>query len=874
MSAGTALAPSTEPISAAVRWRDRVCADPDGAARAADRWLARSGDPELRVLARHIRALVAVERGRSAEARQHARVALAAARRERLPDRAAQVLLTCAWVELDRGDPEAAWRHLEAAAQQLTGQDAVRASCLRGVLLFQQDRQDEAVAVLSTALPGLAERGDHQWAANAHVARGLAHLYRNRLDEAEADLAAAEHRFRAAGRDQRAALCRHNRGCVALRAGDLPRALRLFDEARAAGADPAGHPEIRVDRAEALAEVGLHDQAREELHRAASRLQRLGRVARLGDTWLALAGCALRAGDPEAAIRPARCAARLFRSQRRHSWAALAVAVEWQARLRVGQVSRYALAAARRAGHACAEHGWTTAAAEVWLVAGREAARAGRRSTARALLELAAPGRGGGPGATRQLTVGWLAESLLAADAGDHDRLFAACRRGLRAVASYASGIAAWEPRIEAFGLAEELGSVAVGAALRSGDPRLVLRWVERHRLGAAHRRSVRPPTDPELGSALVRLRSAVSGAAEADGSRLRSALSEIGALERRVRDRALLVDGGAIDAAQPAGTAEVLAALRGDVLLVLFAHEGILHAVSVVDGNARLHELGAELDAVHDTQRLRYLLARQAETGDQRAGAVYAASAAEAAAAEQRPLLRPVAVVLPPRRRLVVVPTGALHAVPWAALPLCRGRGVTVAPSLRAWLRGGTDAARECGSAEPVWVSGPSLEHAEGEVVALHRVGGGRLLTGAAADAERVLAAVDGAPIAHIAAHGRFRDDQPLLSCLELADGPLYGYDLDRLRRGPRTVVLSACEAGRSVPARAGQLTGLAAALLGRGTATVIASVVPVPDERTARVMMSLHSLLRRGVGPAETLAAAQAAHGEAGFLCLGHGG
>ncbi|MGW0891803.1 CHAT domain-containing protein [Saccharopolyspora sp. NPDC002578] len=874
MSAGVVLAPVADPIAAAVRWREQVGADPDGAVRAAEHWLAHAGDRELRVLARHICALAAVERGRSAEARQHVRLALSAARCARLGERAAQVLLTSAWIELNRGDPDTAWRQLAEASEQLTGLDAVRAECLRGVLLCHQDLLAEAEVALSAALPRLLEHRDHQWAANAYVARGLAHLYRNGLDAAESDLAVAEQLFGADGRDGRAALCRHNRGCVALRAGDLPRALRLFDEARAAGVDPDEHPEVRIDRAEALAEAGLHEQARGELHRAADRLRRLGREARLGDTWLTLAGCALRAGAPEAAIGPARRAARLFRSQRRRSWAALAVATECQARLRAGQVSRYSLAAAKRAGHACAAHGWTTAAAELWLAAGREATRLGRRVTARTLLELAATGRGQVPGSTRQLAVGWLGEALLAADAGDDGRLFDSCRRGLRAVESYASGIAAWEPRIEAFGLAEELGGVAIGAALRSEDPRLVLRWVERYRLGSAHRRAVRPPDDPELGSALVRLRSAVSGATAADGSRLRTALSEIGVLERQVRDRALLVAGGSAGEAQVAGVDEVLSALGDDVLLSLFAHDGELHAVSVVDGRPRLHDLGAEATAVLETQRLRYLLARQAESGDGRVGAVYAGGAAEAAAAVQRQLLAPVLAALPPGRRLVVVPTGPLHAVPWAALPACRGRGVTVAPSLRTWLRGRADAGLDRSPGEPVWVSGPGLEHAEREVAALHAAGGGRLLSGIDARAERVLDAVDGARIAHIAAHGRFRDDQPLLSCLDLADGPLYGYDLDRLRRGPRTVVLSACEAGRSVVGRAGQLTGLAATLLGRGTATVIASVVPVPDERTADVMLALHSLLRGGAPPAEALATAQATYGESGFLCLGYGG
>ncbi|MFC4946126.1 CHAT domain-containing protein [Pseudonocardia sp. GCM10023141] len=42
--------------------------------------------------------------------------------------------------------------------------------------------------------------------------------------------------------------------------------------------------------------------------------------------------------------------------------------------------------------------------------------------------------------------------------------------------------------------------------------------------------------------------------------------------------------------------------------------------------------------------------------------------------------------------RELVVVPTGALHAVPWAALPSCAGRPVSVAPSAALCMRAATD--------------------------------------------------------------------------------------------------------------------------------------------------------------------------------------
>jgi CHAT domain-containing protein len=308
--------------------------------------------------------------------------------------------------------------------------------------------------------------------------------------------------------------------------------------------------------------------------------------------------------------------------------------------------------------------------------------------------------------------------------------------------------------------------------------------------------------------------------------------------------------------------------------LLSLFVHDGQLYGLSIVDGRSRLTSLGAESEVSTEADKLSYALARRAHGMCSHADAVFAGCARRAAEVLQRRLLTPVRAALEGGRPLVVVPAGRLHALAWAELPACRGRSVTVAPSLRCWLRCADYAAKRRSGTEQVWVAGPGLDHAEREVRALHAVSGGRLLAGRDATTERVLSTIDGAHTVHIAAHGRFRDDQPLLSCLDMADGPLRGYDLGRLRRGPTTVVLSACEVGRSVVSRGNKLCGMATALLGRGTATVIASILPVPDARTAEVMMSLYSALRRGLAPAAALARAQAQHGESGFLCLGHGG
>ncbi len=95
----------------------------------------------------------------------------------------------------------------------------------------------------------------------------------------------------------------------------------------------------------------------------------------------------------------------------------------------------------------------------------------------------------------------------------------------------------------------------------------------------------------------------------------------------------------------------------------------------------------------------------------------------------------------------------------------------------------------------------------------------------------------------------------------LELADGHLTVYDLERLHRTPRRLVLSSCESGLSTVHAGDELMGFTAALFALGTATVIAAVVPVPDEATRGLMLALDDELRAGRAPAEALVNARAA-------------
>lgn len=269
-------------------------------------------------------------------------------------------------------------------------------------------------------------------------------------------------------------------------------------------------------------------------------------------------------------------------------------------------------------------------------------------------------------------------------------------------------------------------------------------------------------------------------------------------ALERDVRRLTL----------SSAGRAEASTAAPVELPLVSFVvHAGQMKAVTVVDGRARLRVVPDPAELVRTAK-----VALQAG--------------------------RPIACdLLPDAEEVVVIPDGVLAGMPWAAF----GR-IHVIPSLRHWRQSTRRGHR-------VWITGPGLPG--DEVPALHREHGGTIVE---STVEETLRALEGAGIAHIAAHGHVHPGNPLLSHLELRDGPLYGYDIARIRNPPDVVVLSACE------------SGLARAFLDAGTRAVIASVLPVPDALVSEAMAEVH---RRIDHPAE--AARAVAH--LGFSCYGTG-
>ncbi|SFR29392.1 CHAT domain-containing protein [Lentzea waywayandensis] len=209
--------------------------------------------------------------------------------------------LTLAWIDLDRGRRRQSLQHLDLATPHLRGRELARARCLRGLHLCQVAEPRLAIAELTAVIRELRRHGDERWLANALVGRGIARCNASKLVSAEADFSAAQTSLLAMGEPGRAAMCLHNRGFVAMLAGDLPLALRRYEEAAKAGLDSASRPEALVDRAEALLAAGLTAEARRVLAPAMELLRRCDR--HVPELAVLNARCALRDGDPGPALR-------------------------------------------------------------------------------------------------------------------------------------------------------------------------------------------------------------------------------------------------------------------------------------------------------------------------------------------------------------------------------------------------------------------------------------------------------------------------------------------------------------------------------------------------------------------------------------------
>lgn len=823
----------------------------------ADQLIASRPGPGPASFAYQARAIVLRDRGRITEAIATARRAVRLARASGDADRAVDVRATLGVTLVMAGRTAAGLAELDVAASSSTGRLAGRVLMRRGVELHGLGRRAEALADLNRAVALLRRAGDRIWEARARTARFTVHAAAGRADRSVRDLDVAERLFAEAGQQLDLATVVQNRAEVAVQRGDLPAALAFLDEAARQYARLGVHwPDLVFDRCGALLMAGLADESLAEAD-AGIALQPEGASDR-AELLFAAARAAQAAGRTAKAASRARDAHELFLLQGRPWWTARAALVLVQARYDEGRRDARLLAeACRIADQLEVLSAEETPAAH--LMAGRLAAEGGQAETADRYLAAAARFRRRGP--AHGYASGWLAQALRAQARGRTAAALNACRRGLVAAEEHQRRFGAVELRAYAARQSGELAAIGQRHAIARSDPGMLLLWTELQRASAlAAAAAPRPPDDGELASELSTLREVMTRLddARATGGRTAPLDQERRRLEASIRERTRQATGGGTSPPRAAAD-EILDQLGEHVLVELVAVDGTLHAITVRPGQVRLHRVGPLAAAVAELELARFMLRRLAH-GRPPPGALE--RLAEAGRLLQSALLGPAAADLGDGP-VILAPPSVLHGVPWGMLPALGRLAWNAAPSAALVLRARRRAPR---GRRVVIVVGPGLGGGLGEAGRIAATYADPvLLADGGATASRVLAALDGAATAHIAAHGVFRADNPLFSSLRLDDGPLTVHDLSRLRRAPHRLILSSCESGAATPVAGDELLGMISVLVPLGTRSLLATTVPVNDAAAAPLMADFHAALGRGRDFAEALLdARQRAAGE----------
>ena len=853
-----------------------------------------AGDPDLVAasVARQAIGIVLREYGDIDAAVEELRIARRLARRAGSTSREADVLGTLGAALVFAGRSASGRKALDVAVRQSTGHLHARALYRRGYALLVLGRHREALEDLNAAVVAMRAADDQIWEARALQERAVSYLLSGSARRAVADLRRAEDLFDATGQELEAAEARMNRGLVALRLGDLPEALSCFDKAAERFQNlGATEPDLSIHRCAALTAAGLFRDAMDEAEAAIDQLDEIhGRPTKRAELFLTGARCALAAGQPTKAFNWATEARRLFDRQGRPWWRAHAELARVSAGVATGSVTPALLREARRCIRELSELS-SPDQPLAQLATGRVALALGRAADANVHLAEAAIGRRHGPPLSR--AVAWLAEALRAEAAGDSQRLMYACRRGLDVIDDYRSMLGSSELRAQTTAHGAELAILGQRHVLGLRRPQLILAWSERWRAVALAVPPVLPPADEELQAELAAMRDVSSRLSQGTSLGIRTAplRHEQQRLERAVRARALrTVGAGRDDTLRRRGRGFIVSSLLDELgedrLLELVDIDGQLHVLGCGNGAVRLFAAGTTEQAAREVKFARFILRRLAYGPHMPSPEDVHQRLTRMGETLQRVLLGEAAAHLGDGN-VIVVPPGKLHAVPWNLLPCLRLRAVSVVPSAASWMRARQAAADDIQNADGpvVLIRGPGLASQGAEVFQLAAEYAGDIepvvLGEGTATAARVLDAIDGARVVHFAAHGTFRADSPLFSALRLDDGPLTVYDLERLRRGPRQLVLSSCDSGVVAPAGADEVLGLASSLIPLGTAAIVASVVPVNDLAVVPLMIALHRQLRGGASLAEALRDARhrcqsdpvAAATGWSFICLGSG-
>ncbi|MEO1064742.1 MAG: CHAT domain-containing protein [Actinomycetota bacterium] len=694
---------------------------------------------------------------------------------------------------------------------------------LRATVLQVAGRMAEARVAFDEAIPELERVGDDLRAAMAHANRANTFRTLGDLDGAEVDLRRAGERFAALGVAHAERTARVHLAALFAGRGRVADALGELEKVR------TDDPAFALDEGHVLLDAHLLDEAGAVFRRAADGFAGQNQRNYAGAALVEQARVALLRGEADEARGAASRAIELVEGSSGHAAEALSLLTLAEAPDAVGAADVEAL---ERAGR-------TEAADAIRVRAALEAERSGRVEAVGHLVGPVVVRSGSG---LRHRLRQHLASALLASAEGRRGAARRSVTAGLSLLARHQAALGAVDLRAEAQGHGEALAALGLRLA---AERRAIDLLVTSERCRAGTSRLPRPPVidDAELSALLARLRAAQRRLDELDPldddrDRVRR---EIVSLERAVATRRRLRPGSG---GRPTTVDErrLREASHRCALISFVEVDGELVRLDLVAGRCRRRHLGPIDEVVASIGGVTRAMARLA---DRRVRPAMAAALRGAVDHDAAVLTDRLLADLPGALPVVLVPTGPLHGVPWAALAPLRERPFVLAASLTGWLD--AEARSDARDVEGACVvAGPDLAEADDEVHAVAAlVDLAAVLTGAAAVGPDVAEALRGVRIAHLATHGRFRVDNPLLSGVVLDDGVLTVHDLEGSAPTPPVVVLSACDLARSVVRPGDELLGLAAGLFALGTDTLVAATVPVPDGSTRRLMESFHRRL-----------------------------
>ncbi|WP_340684236.1 CHAT domain-containing protein [Amycolatopsis coloradensis] len=710
------------------------------------------------------------------------------------------------------------------------------------------------------------------------ITRGLAYTRLGDVGRAREDLARAMDIAEKYELRQQAADARRPLGSLELRIGNVPVALRLYGESEKIyrALDVEIHPLLRLEQGKALLAAGLAEEAAGHLDDVLLVMHEQTSITRdLADVELYRASAALMSDDLELARSYAASARRRMLRWGCQTCVANATIVglraDVQEALRTNVIPPALTSRALRAANAMPMPRLADQAALARMLAVRVELRKGKRKRAAELLErIPRPGR---LTSVDYRMLRRLCRAELAVAEGDKSRALAEIRAGLTELDRVRDRMGGIELVSGTALHGRELADLAVKIVLERADAARLFGWTERTR-AQSYRYEPVVAADPELAERVGEVRGLDQAIHQAQHDGHPTAALRSKHAERLREAHRLGWHTGRWGRPRPVARLAEVAGELGERALVSFASSGDdLVAMVVVGGRCELVRLGSAERAAESARMLNVDL--DALAPDRLPAPLVRSVLASARKQAERldsQLIRPLEALLGDRG-LVVVPTGPLFAVPWGVLPALRSRPIVVAPSATAWL--GAERSAMPRARKVVLVRGPGLVGTRGELDKLApHYRSAHTLAGADATVSSVLRALDGAKLAHIAAHGAHEPENALFSRLELADGALFAHEMAGLAQPPAQVVFAACELALNRIRPGDEVLGFASALLASGSRTVIAPLSRVGDEAAAAAMDDYHRGLAEGAGPATALADTIAVDPfRRPFVCLGAG-